>query len=159
MLSLIGSERRRLRFGCRVFMPTRRSYCASPFTVACRRCLLPARCFTITVSFGGGTHLTSANRVDLDPYFGWLCLLPNVPARERYDRREGRHVCFTPDVEAALENVCFRAQSWRPSAPKAQAVAPTLAALLVNLDQEDRLVPQAREVRVLLCRHVRPGRL
>ena len=39
---------------------------------------------------------------------------------------------------------------------KAQVVAPTLAALLVNLDQEDRLVLQALQVP---SRHDRPGRL
>jgi hypothetical protein len=39
---------------------------------------------------------------------------------------------------------------------KAQAVAPTLAALLVNLDQEDRLFLQALRVP---SRHDRPGRL
>ena len=42
---------------------------------------------------------------------------------------------------------------------KVQVEAPTLAVLLVNLDQEDRLVLQALEVRALLSRHVRPGRL
>ena len=39
---------------------------------------------------------------------------------------------------------------------KAQVVAPTFAALLVNLDQEDRLVLQALQVP---SRHDRPGRL
>ena len=39
---------------------------------------------------------------------------------------------------------------------KAQVVAPTLAALLVNLDQEDRLFLQALRVP---SRHDRPGRL
>src|SRR5262245_18312199 len=40
-------------------------YCAKPFTVACRSVLLPARCFTRTIS-SGSHHLTSVSRVDLN---------------------------------------------------------------------------------------------
>jgi hypothetical protein len=42
---------------------------------------------------------------------------------------------------------------------KAQVVAPTLAALLVNLDQEDRLGLQALEVRSPPSRRARLGHL
>src|SRR5262245_53807713 len=35
------------------------SYCLRPLTVAWRSILLPARCFTSTLSFGVGTNFTS----------------------------------------------------------------------------------------------------
>src|SRR5262245_20829433 len=40
-------------------------YCPKPFTVAWRSVLLPARCFTRTISLGSH-HLTSLNRDDLN---------------------------------------------------------------------------------------------
>src|SRR5690242_18383123 len=75
------------------------SYCAKALTVAWRSVLLPARCFTRTVSLGWH-HLTSVSREDLNAAHDMVSLCKGGAQQRRLGNSRARSGRFSVSAKA-----------------------------------------------------------